>query len=133
MLALEFRSPDAGVLDELEGALFARARSEAQARGVEVEVYAVGRWDPTPLDTGVCDAIERAAERLGLRWLRLSSGAGHDAQALAAVTAAGMLFVPSVGGRSHDPRELTAWEDCVSGANVLLGTALELAGGNRRA
>jgi N-carbamoyl-L-amino-acid hydrolase len=38
-----------------------------------------------------------------------------------------MIFVPSVGGVSHDPRETTAWEDVVNGANVLLGTVLELA------
>jgi beta-ureidopropionase / N-carbamoyl-L-amino-acid hydrolase len=56
------------------------------------------------------------------------SGAGHDAQALAGVTAAGMIFVPSVGGVSHDPRELTTAQACVDGANVLLAAALELAG-----
>jgi beta-ureidopropionase / N-carbamoyl-L-amino-acid hydrolase len=58
----------------------------------------------------------------------MRSGAGHDAQALAGVTAAGMVFVPSVGGVSHDPRELTRAEDCRNGANVLLAAALELAG-----
>jgi beta-ureidopropionase / N-carbamoyl-L-amino-acid hydrolase len=127
-LALEFRAADARVLDELEQALLARARGEAATRRVELEVEAVGSWQPTALDAAVCDAIERAAARLGLRTLRLASGAGHDAQALAAVTAAGMIFVPSVGGRSHDHRELTPWQSCVGGANVLLTTALDLAG-----
>jgi N-carbamoyl-L-amino-acid hydrolase len=127
-LALEFRAGDAATLDRLEDALLARARREADARGVAVEVEPVGRWEPTPLDAGVCDVIEHAAARLGLRALRMRSGAGHDAQALAAVTAAGMVFVPSVGGVSHDPRELTSWEDCANGADVLLGAALALAG-----
>jgi N-carbamoyl-L-amino-acid hydrolase len=73
------------------------------------------------------DAVERSAQRLALRSMRMASGAGHDAMALAEVTPAGMVFVPSVGGRSHDPSELTPWQSCVDGANVLLGAALELA------
>jgi N-carbamoyl-L-amino-acid hydrolase len=75
----------------------------------------------------MCETIERAAAALTLTTKRFPSGAGHDAQALAAVTPSGMIFVPSVGGVSHDPRELTAWDDAVNGANVLLGTVLELA------
>jgi N-carbamoyl-L-amino-acid hydrolase len=58
--------------------------------------------------------------------MRLPSGAGHDAQQIAALCPMGMIFVPSVGGISHSPKELTSWEDCASGANVLLRTVLEL-------
>jgi N-carbamoyl-L-amino-acid hydrolase len=47
---------------------------------------------------------------------------------MAAVGPMGMIFVPSVGGISHSPKELTAWEDCASGANVLLQSVLALAG-----
>jgi beta-ureidopropionase / N-carbamoyl-L-amino-acid hydrolase len=83
--------------------------------------------EPSHLDPSVGDAIERAAAALGLTARRLPSGAGHDAQALAAVTPSGMIFVPSVGGVSHDPSELTHWDDVVNGANVLLGTVLQLA------
>ena len=127
-LALEFRAAETGTLDRLEDALLACAYREADARRVDLEVEPVGRWEPTPLDARACDAIERAAERLRLRTMRMPSGAGHDAQALAGVTPAGMVFVPSVGGVSHDPRELTSWEDCANGADVLLGATLELAG-----
>jgi N-carbamoyl-L-amino-acid hydrolase len=126
-LALEFRSADAHELDSLEAALLASARAEGASRGVELEIEPAGRWEPTPLDQEVCDAIEAAAAELGLSSLRLHSGAGHDAQALAAVTPAGMIFVPSVAGLSHDPGELTHWDDCVNGANVLLRAALALA------
>jgi N-carbamoyl-L-amino-acid hydrolase len=128
-VALEFRSSDSRALDELEGALLARARSEAARRGLELEVTPVGRWEPTPLDPDICDAIEDAAAALGLTSRRLASGAGHDAQALASVTPSGMIFVPSAAGLSHDPGELTPWDDCVNGANVLLGAALALATG----
>ena len=126
-VALEFRSGDGAELEALETALLDAARREADAHRTELEIAPVGRWKPTPLDAGVCDAIENAAAALGLESLRLRSGAGHDAQAVAGVTPAGMIFVPSVAGLSHDPGESTAWEDCVNGANVLLGAALRLA------
>ena len=126
-VALEFRSEDGVELETLETALLEAARREAAARGVELEIEPVGRWEPTALDPGTCAAIEAVAGELGLSSLRLRSGAGHDAQALARVTKAGMIFVPSVAGLSHDPAESTAWEDCVNGANVLLGAALALA------
>ena len=122
-LALEFRSLDAAQLDELQEELLALAR----AQGVDVEVEPVGRWEATPLDTTVQRAIRGAADSLGLSTRELASGAGHDAQALAAVTRSGMLFVPSRRGISHAPDEHTEWEDCVNGANVLLGAALTLA------
>jgi N-carbamoyl-L-amino-acid hydrolase len=126
-VGLDFRSLDPHELDRLEEALVARARAEADASRLALEVTPVGRWQPTPLDPGVCDAVERAAGQLGLRALRLASGAGHDANALARVTRAGMIFVPSVGGVSHHPDECTPWRDCVNGANTLLETVLELA------
>ena len=122
-LALEFRSLDAGQLDALERDLLELARSQ----GLDVDVEPVGRWEPTPLDESVRAAIARAADDLGLSTRELPSGAGHDAQALATVTQSGMLFVPSRGGISHSPAELTDWDDCVNGANVLLNAALELA------
>jgi beta-ureidopropionase / N-carbamoyl-L-amino-acid hydrolase len=128
-LALEFRSPDARELGSLQDALLERAREEAEHRKVELAIEPVGRWEPTPLDPDVCDAVEAAADALGLSSMRLQSGAGHDAQALAAIAPAGMIFVPSVDGLSHDPGELTHWDDCVNGANVLLRAALALAAG----
>jgi beta-ureidopropionase / N-carbamoyl-L-amino-acid hydrolase len=126
-VALEFRSRDGDALERIERALLGAARSAADRGGVEVEVEPVGRWEPTSFDPGVCDAVEAAAAELGLTSMRLPSGAGHDAQALAGVTRAGMIFVPSIAGLSHAPGESTAWEDCVNGANVLLGAALALA------
>ncbi len=126
-LALEFRSQDADELDAMESAVLGAIRFSGEAEGIDVETHAAGSWQPTGLDPRMCDATERAASALGLTIKRLTSGAGHDAQALASITPSGMIFVPSVGGVSHDPRELTAWDDCVNGANVLLGTVQELA------
>jgi len=126
-LALEFRSQDEDELDAIESAVLARARADAEAHGIGIDVTPVARWQPTPLDPSVGDEIERAAVALGLSTTRFPSGAGHDAQALAPITPSGMIFVPSIGGVSHDPRERTAWDDVVNGANVLLGTVDRLA------
>ncbi len=126
-LKLECRSHEPAELDALERALVQRARAEAAAFGLEVEAERVGRWEPASMDLRVRGAFAAAAAALGLSVMELTSGAGHDAQALARATPSGMVFVPSVGGLSHDPGERTGWEDCVNGANVLLGAALDLA------
>ncbi len=126
-LALEFRSPSAEELDRMEDALLEAARATAAVHRLELEIRASGRWEPTPLDAEAQSALERSAAALGLSHVRLSSGAGHDAQALAHVTRSAMVFVPSAGGVSHDPAELIAWGDCANGADVLLNGALELA------
>ncbi|HKF03559.1 MAG TPA: M20/M25/M40 family metallo-hydrolase [Candidatus Sulfotelmatobacter sp.] len=70
------------------------------------------------------EKIEAAAAQLGLQTMRLPSGAGHDAQMTAKVGPIGMIFVPSVDGISHSPKEFTRWQDCANGANVLLQTIL---------
>jgi beta-ureidopropionase / N-carbamoyl-L-amino-acid hydrolase len=125
-VSLEFRSLDRAQLDAMETVLLAEARAAAAQHALGVDVTPVGHWEPTALDAGVRDAIETAAEGLGLTALELPSGAGHDAQALAGITPSGMIFVPSAGGISHNPSEHTDWQDCVNGANTLLHTALEL-------
>ena len=70
--------------------------------------------------------VSGAAADLGLQTLVMPSGAVHDAQNLAQVTDAGMIFVPSKGGLSHRPDEWTDWEHLEQGANVLLLTVLLL-------
>jgi N-carbamoyl-L-amino-acid hydrolase len=70
------------------------------------------------------DIVERSADTLGLSAVRMPSGAGHDAQMMAQISPMGMIFVPSIGGISHSPRELTRWDDCANGANVLLQAVL---------
>ena len=126
-LRLECRSLDGAEQDALEQALTERAHSEAAAFGLRVAVERLGRSEPAPTDERMRAALEEAAEALGLSHLRLPSGAGHDAQSLAAITPSAMVFVPSVGGVSHDPSEHTRWDDCVNGANVLLNATVALA------
>ena len=76
---------------------------------------------------GWLSVFEAIAGELGFSVRRLQSGAGHDAQIMAAVCPACMIFVPSVGGISHNVEEYTAPSDLVAGADVLLRLVLELA------
>ena len=77
-------------------------------------------------DPAVRDVIVEATDFLGLTSQRMPSGAGHDAQDLARICPMGMIFVPSVDGVSHSPREFTRPGDVENGANVLLQTIVRL-------
>jgi len=125
-LSVEFRDLSEQVLRELGDTLKARAAAIAQGTGTTINVTLASTNVPAMATSGVQAAIGRAAEAAGLKTMRLPSGAGHDAQQIAKIAPMGMIFVPSVGGISHSPKELTTWEDCARGANILLRTVLEL-------
>lgn len=80
--------------------------------------------DPAISDPQVMSWIDGAATSLGLTRQRMPSGAGHDAQEISRIAPMAMIFVPSVGGISHSPREFTKPEDVVNGANVLLNAVI---------
>lgn len=124
--SLEFRSPEAGKLAELERGLISLAQLVGKQYGLKLEVEFVGRCDPAPMSDAAQDAIRTAAESLALSHTTFHSGAGHDAQSLAEITSSGMVFIPSRDGISHSPLEFSEWEDCVNGANVLLRAALKM-------
>jgi beta-ureidopropionase / N-carbamoyl-L-amino-acid hydrolase len=123
---VEYRSSNSKVLNQLEASLLERARAEARRFSLELEIESGGKHEPSPMSEAVQACIIEAAEKLSLKHLPLASGAGHDAQSLAGICPAGMIFVPSEGGASHSPREFTHWEDCQNGANVLLRTVLNM-------
>ncbi len=125
-LSVEFRDLSEQVIRELDDALKSRATEIAKETGTTITFTLSSANAGVPATSGVQDAIGRAAGALSLPTRRLPSGAGHDAQQMARLCPMGMIFVPSVGGVSHSPKELTTWADCANGANVLLGTVLEL-------
>jgi hydantoinase/carbamoylase family amidase len=126
-LALEFRHHDEGKLDAMREALIGLALHVVEIEGLSLEVESLGVHPPAPMNRAVIAAIESSCSALGLRHAEMASYAGHDSQVMAGITRAGMFFVPSVGGASHSPRELTMEEDCVNAGNVLLNTVLKLA------
>jgi beta-ureidopropionase / N-carbamoyl-L-amino-acid hydrolase len=124
---LEVRSLHDDELDALSDAAGQLAGEAAARWGLGVEVEAVGRWAPSPTDERARRAIAGAAAQLGLKAIEMPSGAGHDAQVMARITTAGMVFVPSRDGISHHPDEHSDLQDCINGTNVLVGAALRLA------
>ena len=126
-LLQELRDSDPASLERLASRTLQAARRVARQRGLILEVEHLMRADPVLLSPRIQATIEATAKELGLGTRRMPSGAGHDAQILAAVTEAGMIFVPSQGGRSHRPDEWTDWPALERGANMLLGTLLRLA------
>jgi beta-ureidopropionase / N-carbamoyl-L-amino-acid hydrolase len=81
---------------------------------------------PALTDKSLQQKINDSARSLGLKTKFMQSGAGHDSQQMATIAPVGMIFVPSVGGISHSPREFTRPVDLANGANVLLRTILSV-------
>ena len=125
-LSVELRDLSEEVLKALGEDIRQRAAVVARDTQTEIAMSLASRNPPALAHAGVQGAIERAAERARLGTMRLPSGAGHDAQMIAALCPMGMIFVPSIGGVSHSPLERTTWEDCARGAAVLLGAILEI-------
>jgi len=126
-LALEFRSPDEEEFKRLDAALLLLANTEATRFGLELKYEFLGKHSPSIMNGAIQSAFAGACDDLGLSQVSLVSGAGHDGQSFDGICPAGMIFVPSVEGASHSPREFTKWENCVNGANVLLQAVLRLA------
>jgi beta-ureidopropionase / N-carbamoyl-L-amino-acid hydrolase len=126
-LLQEIRELEATVLARLDRECHALARAIARRRGLRVAIEPLSRTEPARCHPRVLEAVERASQGLKLKTRRMPSGAGHDAQNLASVTRSGMLFIPSKGGRSHRPDEMSGWRAIERGANVLLHALLDLA------
>jgi beta-ureidopropionase / N-carbamoyl-L-amino-acid hydrolase len=128
VMTVDLRNTDEARLAEAERRLFARAAEVAAAEGVGLERRSLARFAPVAFDPTLVGRVEAIARELGHRVKRLPSGAGHDAQMLAAVCPACMIFVPSRRGLSHNVDEHTAPGELAAGAQVLLRLLLELAG-----
>jgi beta-ureidopropionase / N-carbamoyl-L-amino-acid hydrolase len=127
VFTVDLRNTDEAVLQQAERRLHASAADAAAAEGVTLSHRTLARFEPVAFDPAVVNLVEATARGLGHSVRRLPSGAGHDAQMLARVCPAGMIFVPSVAGISHNVKEFTALSDLEAGANVLLHTLLALA------
>ena len=108
------------MLEAEAGELLATFLDElATAEGVHIETRSLARFAPVAFDPDLVGRVEATAARLGHSTRRMPSGAGHDSQSVARIAPIGMLFVPSIGGRSHDVAEDTTEADILLGADVL--------------
>jgi N-carbamoyl-L-amino-acid hydrolase len=127
-MSIDMRDPNDVTLDRARTLLDRAVREACEREGASHELEHYWRVPRTRFDTDVVAAVERAAKATGAGYRRILSGAGHDAQYMAAIGPTGMIFVPSHDGRSHCEEEFTPIDDIEHGANTLLGAVLELAG-----
>ncbi len=126
-LTVDLRNTDDEVLQRAEASLRAEVDRLAAAENVTVTSRSLARFAPVDFDPATVALVEATAQRLGHTTRRMPSGAGHDAQMLARICPAAMIFTPSVGGLSHNIGEHTHPDDVTAGADVLLQTLLTLA------
>ena len=127
VFTVDLRNTDSARLAQAEADLHAYAHQAAQAEGARITSRVLARFEPVAFDPFVVNLVEQQTRALGCTYQRMPSGAGHDAQMLARVCPSAMIFVPSVGGLSHNVREHTEPADLQRGAQVLLQVVLALA------
>jgi N-carbamoyl-L-amino-acid hydrolase len=126
-ITVDVRNTDDAALRHVEARIADFVANVAAVEGVTVAAETLARFAPVTFDERVVDLIEQVAQEQGNTTMRLPAGAGHDAQMIARLCPAGMVFVPSAKGISHNPAEHTDPTDIEAGANVLLHTMLRLA------
>ncbi len=99
----------------------------ARSRGLQLEIRSWLETKPVPMNGVLTEKLERICENMELPYRRMISGAGHDAQVMASICPAAMIFVPSSNGVSHSPQEHTAAEHLAQGAAVLAACLYDLA------
>ncbi|WP_321883057.1 Zn-dependent hydrolase [Paraburkholderia bannensis] len=124
VFTVDLRDPDEQRLQDAERKLAAYLEQIAQQEGVRIATERLVRFEPVVFDSSIAATIEASAQALGFSHRRMTSGAGHDAQMMARIAPAAMIFVPSQGGISHNPREHTDDAQLIDGARVLLDVVL---------
>ena len=124
--SLGLRDLDAAKVQMVFERIQAEVSQIERATGTKFEFKQMNTSQPAPTDPRLRNTIAEAAKQLGLSTKLLPSGAGHDAQEIAALCPIGMIFVPSRDDISHSPREFSKAEDITNGVNVLLHSLLKL-------
>lgn len=130
VMSLEIRDLSEAVIISMYQQITQAAAEIAERNGTTITFHNIDAdAHPALTDERIQTLIEKAAGQLGLSSRRMPSGAGHDAQDIAKIAPIGMIFVPSIGGISHSPKEFTPTQDMANGANVLLRTLLTIDAG----
>ena len=128
ILSLELRDLDAAKINLLYQKIHDEAEQIARQSNTKFDFKEINVNIPAPTNLRIRELISDAAKDLRLTTRLMPSGAGHDAQDMARLTDVGMIFVPSVNGISHSPKEFSRPQDIANGANVLLHALLKLDG-----
>ena len=126
-LAVDIRGTSAPSKNQVARMVKQRARAIGKQRGIGVEVLTIREEDPVPLDKRLLRVSREVCDEKGIDYEIMPSGAGHDAMQMAKITPAGMIFVPSKRGISHNPLEWTDPRDIELGAQLLMETMVRIA------
>ncbi len=126
-LSVDIRGITARSKDRVATMVKQKAGAIARARGIGVEILPIREEHPVALDKRLLRMTKDICDEKGLDYEIMPSGAGHDAMQMAKITPAGMIFVPSTRGISHNPLEWTDPEDICLGAQLLMETMIRVA------
>lgn len=121
---LELRDLDSAKIGRLYDSISAEAKRIGDVNGTSFAFRSLHEDIPAPSDPAMRQIIAEVSKELGYSSRVMPSGAGHDAQAMAQLGPMGMIFIPSIGGISHSPKEYSTPEDIARGARVLMGAVL---------
>jgi N-carbamoyl-L-amino-acid hydrolase len=127
VMTLDLRNPLDAPLAQAEAAIRAFCAALSARDDIEISFRDLARFPATPFAEALIAGMEQSAAELGLPIRRMISGAGHDAQMMSRLCPTAMVFIPSIGGLSHNPAEFSTDADMVAGANVLLSAAWRVA------
>lgn len=122
---VDLRDTDEAALNEVSNNVLQAIETIAAERQIGVEVRLTADSAPTILSPRLRGALIESATKQGVDCLEMPSGAAHDTQEIARISDAAMIFVPSVGGRSHCPEEDTPYEAIAQAVDVLMGAVTE--------
>ena len=122
---IDLRHPDETVLDAMERECRAALPEIASAEKLELDEKRIWKSEAVKFDSRLIECVRFGAEKSGFSTRDMASGAGHDAAYIARVAPTTMIFVPCLGGLSHNEEESTSFEECSAGAQVLLNAVLE--------
>jgi N-carbamoyl-L-amino-acid hydrolase len=126
-VALEFRNSSSQQLEKMEASILETGRSIAKQNNLSFNAKRISWYAPVQLNQKMIETFQQEADTLDYSYQLMDSGAGHDAQILAQTTRTGMIFIPSIEGKSHCPEEKSKWSDIERGAQLLLNCILKLA------
>lgn len=126
-LSVDIRSTSAQSKNQVASMVKRRAHEIARMRGINVQILKIREESPVPLDKRLLHVTRKLCDEKGIDYEIMPSGAGHDAMQMAKITPAGMIFIPSRRGISHNPLEWTGPDDIALGTQLLMETMIHVA------
>lgn len=123
---VDLRDPNKKVLDGLEIKLENYLKELEKEIGVKIRTKRLVKFDPVIFDEEIVKAVEKSAKERNISCIRMTSGAGQDAQMMARICPTAMIFIPSKDGISHNKNEFSSEQDIENGANILLDVIKKL-------